>query len=132
MTGQAADFQHASANGYLTISLAQRSYRVALAQVGSVMELGRPMPVPLADRSLLGLVNHRGRITAVYSAAVLLGVPQTPPTAETLAIITSGRGQECAFAVDGVGGVSGAGDFGTDIPILDLMALLNMPRNSAA
>ena len=132
MMPQPSSFSSAAADGRLSVTIARRRYCVALAQVNGVMELGTPTPVPLAEPSLLGLVNHRGRITAVYSAARLLGVPQVPPTAETLAVITNWKGQDCAFCVDGVGGVSGADDTGTDTPILDLLALLNLPREQAA
>jgi purine-binding chemotaxis protein CheW len=94
----------ASPQAWCTFRLGDGHYGVALAHVQEVL---RPLPVtrlPLAPRSIAGLMNLRGRIVPVVDVRELLGCDAVPDAAGGLVVVQSDDGP-VALLVDAIGDV---------------------------
>jgi len=72
-----------SGEAYLTFSVADAEYAVALARVREIVEFVAPVPVPAGPRDILGVINLRGTIVAVADLAGKLGVRRAPDSKRT-------------------------------------------------
>ena len=80
------------------------------ALIESVLEVLKPPPVtivPNVSDVVLGVVNIRGNITSVVDLKRLLGIPETPITAETRVIVIRASGRTTGLLTDCVGSVMG-------------------------
>ncbi len=84
----------------LRIAVHGRPYVVSLSEIQNVTRAGLVTPAPSARRELVGISAVRGRITAVFDLATLLGHPR----AATAAWLLHLRAQGVAMAVESVEG----------------------------
>lgn len=94
----------------LLVPVGDDTYALPLDRVDGVLE-PRPLTrLPEAPRSVLGLVNVRGRVVAVLDPARLLGLGTTDDVA-ALAVVRTARG----IAALAAAGVPAAADLGEDL-----------------
>lgn len=92
--------------------------------VAAVIEVLRDTPVarvPAADPSVVGLVNHRGRILTVGDAARALALANDVGPRRDLVVVESGEGRRFAVAVEAV--IELAPTARTGLATLDLEAI---------
>lgn len=82
-------------------------YAFPLERIGEVLDEAPVTRLPDAPRSVLGLVNVRGRVVPVLDLAVLLGLPALEGGTGAIAIARTSRGQ--------------AGLAGTGVPVAETL-----------
>jgi purine-binding chemotaxis protein CheW len=88
------------------IRLAGEWYAV---RVESVLEVLKPPPltvVPNVSNVVLGVVNIRGNITSVVDLRRLLGIPESPLTADSRIVVVRAAGKTTGLLADCVGSVT--------------------------
>lgn len=84
---------------FLIAHIAGRGVAIPAEQVGSVVDIGEVVAVPLADRAIRGLTALRSRVVTVIDTGTALGLAPTPDTARR-AVITQVEGHHYAILVD--------------------------------
>ena len=79
-----------------------RSYALPIDRVQEIQQLVEVTPLPDTSKSLVGLVNLRGRVIPAIDFRLLVGIPQLPYTLETLMIISRTGSELVALIVDEV------------------------------
>lgn len=96
---------HQACNQFVTLRLAGQLIGLPIEQVRDVFQIGALTPIPLADDSVLGLMNLRGRIVLVYALDGLIGLPEPAPRSLKLAVGVSWRGESFGIQIDDIGDV---------------------------
>lgn len=97
--------QTAETNQFVTLRLAGQLIGLPIAQVRDVFQIGEVTPIPLAESSVVGLSNLRGRIVLVYSLAGLIGLPAQPKRKLRMAVGVFWRGESYGIQIDDIGDV---------------------------
>ncbi|MES1970907.1 MAG: chemotaxis protein CheW [Pseudomonadota bacterium] len=84
---------------FLIAHIAGRAVAIESGQVESVVDIGAVVPVPGADRQVLGLAALRSRVVTVIDTHAALGLPPAE-IAATRAVITQVEGHHYAIMVD--------------------------------
>jgi purine-binding chemotaxis protein CheW len=98
--------EDAAVEEYLTFRLGAEEYAVAIEYVREVLKAPPITEVPRAPAGILGVVNVRGEVVAIFDPRRRLGLP-TPPAVEGSArvvIVDDGEGP-CGLLVDAVASV---------------------------
>jgi purine-binding chemotaxis protein CheW len=90
---------------FLLAQLAGRPVAVNVAQVESVVDIDRVVPVPGALPGIAGLAALRSRVVTVVDTHAALGLP-TPAAAPARAIVTKVEGHLYALLVDALDDVA--------------------------
>lgn len=91
---------------FVTLRLAGQLIGLPIGQVRDVFQISAVAPVPLADASVLGLANLRGRIVLVHSLAGLIGLAAAPMRkGPRMAVSVTVRGEVSAIQIDEIGEV---------------------------
>jgi len=87
---------------FLIARVAGRTVAIPTQQVGSVVDLGEVIAVPLTERAVRGLTALRSRVVTVIDTHLALGLPAEPGPIEAgrRAVITRIDGHDYAVLVD--------------------------------
>lgn len=89
----------------VTFTLDDRTYGVG---VGAVQEVLRGLPrtrIPLAPRTLAGLINLRGQVLSAVDLRERLELPTRQEDAEPMLVVIRVAGEPVALLVDSIGSV---------------------------
>jgi chemotaxis signal transduction protein len=86
-------------------TLGGRTYAIDVAIVREVVPLGAVLRVARAPRPIRGIFALRGAAVALVETALLLGLPEPPPS-RTALVIARGHRTLCGLTIDQVLGVS--------------------------
>lgn len=90
---------------FCTFHLDDHYLGVDVSVVQEILRLHDITQVPLADDSLVGLINLRGRIVPAISLRAVLGIPARAPRRGNVQIVLR-RGDRClSLVVDSIGDV---------------------------
>lgn len=84
---------------FLIAQIAGRAVAIDSRQVESVVDIGSIVPVPCADRQVMGLAALRSRVVTVIDTHAALGLPPAE-IHPTRAVITLVEGHHYAILVD--------------------------------
>jgi purine-binding chemotaxis protein CheW len=90
---------------FSTFSLGDLSFAIDVAHVQEVMRDLEITRVPLAPRSIRGLINLRGQIITAIDARSCLGLAPRPETQSCIYLILRAQGDLISLLVDDVGDV---------------------------
>ena len=96
-------------NTYLTFSLDEAEYAIAVANVKEIVRLPEFVEVPDVPEFVRGVINLRGQVIPLLDARARLGLPELEYSDRTVAIVLEADGVPTGLVADGVNGV-------TDIP----------------
>ena len=89
----------------ITLRLDGARYGVDVEQVQEVLREAEITPVPLAPRSVAGLLNLRGRIVTALDLRRCLGLPERPPGHHTVNLVVTVADNPVSLLADEVGEV---------------------------
>lgn len=72
---------------YVSFFIAEEEYAIAVLQVKEILEYNTLTRVPNTPRSVLGVINLRGRVVPVVDLAVKFGLPESKVTKRTCIVI---------------------------------------------
>jgi purine-binding chemotaxis protein CheW len=90
---------------YVVIRIGDQEFGVPVMQVRDVLRRQPVTPVPLAPRSIAGLLNLRGRIVTAIDGRKRLGLSPLAVDAEASNVVVEYNGELYALVVDSVGDV---------------------------
>jgi purine-binding chemotaxis protein CheW len=96
-------------NRLVTFTLEGRTYGV---RVDAVQEVLRGLPrtrIPLASRTLAGLINLRGQVLTAIDLREQLGLPPRPEALEPMLVVIRVAGEPVALLADSIGAVVDVG-----------------------
>jgi purine-binding chemotaxis protein CheW len=77
----------AGAAQYLGFFVADAEYAIGILRVREILEFHTVTRVPIAPRSIRGVINLRGRVVPVVDLAVRLSLPESPITKRTCIVV---------------------------------------------
>ena len=113
--------QTTTAAQYCIIHVAGLQLGVDVRRVQEVLGPVAVTPVPLADPSVCGLLNLRGRIVTAVDARTRLGLAPRPPESSVANVVMSAGGETVSLVVDREGEVVEIGDHTLE-PVPDTVA----------
>ncbi|GAA0243743.1 chemotaxis protein CheW [Cryptosporangium japonicum] len=94
-----------SSRQYTTFEVADQLFGVDVAKVVEVLRFSEYTRVPLADRSVGGLINLRGQVMAAVDLRVRLGLEPRDMSKPSMNVIVSEEGEAISLLVDKIGDV---------------------------
>ena len=96
---------------YCILHVAGLQLGVDVVRVQEVLGSVAVTPVPLADPSVIGLLNLRGRIVTAVDARTRLGLPPRAPESSVANVVMSAGGETVSLVVDREGEVVDIADY---------------------
>jgi len=90
---------------YTTFEVANQLFGVDVAKVVEVLRFSEYTRVPLADKSVGGLINLRGQVMAAVDLGVRLGLEPRDMTKPSMNVIVNEEGEPISLLVDKIGDV---------------------------
>jgi purine-binding chemotaxis protein CheW len=90
---------------YTTFEVADQLFGVDVAKVVEVLRFSEYTRVPLADKSVGGLINLRGQVMAAVDLGVRLGLPPRDMSKPSMNVIVAEGGEPISLLVDKIGDV---------------------------
>lgn len=84
----------------LLFDLGKERYAIGLADIQEVVALANPTSVPGAPREILGVMNIRGEIRAIWDLRFLLGLPPREGSPAGHVLLVKNATGEVGFLVD--------------------------------
>jgi purine-binding chemotaxis protein CheW len=97
--------QAAEPEEYVTVTVADQMFGLAIDRVHDVFIASSFTAVPLAPREIVGLLNLRGRVVTAVCLRRRLGLPDRADGAREMAVGIDHQGESYGLLVDGVGEV---------------------------
>ena len=105
--GQTANIKSAEAEAeYITLTIADQMFGLAIGDVNEVFAAHQITPVPLASRPIKGLLNLRGRVVTAVCLRTILDLPDCGNLKERMAIGVEVNDELFALLVDRIGDVA--------------------------
>jgi len=92
-------------NEYVTVTVADQTFGLAIDRVHDVFIASALTEVPLAPREIVGLLNLRGRVVTAMCLRRRLGLPDRAETDREMAVGIEHQGESYGLLVDQVGEV---------------------------
>lgn len=89
----------------VAIRIGAQDFGVPVMQVRDVLRRQHLTPVPLAPRSIAGLLNLRGRIVTAIDLRTRLGLPAQAAASDATHVVVENGSELYALVVDSVGDV---------------------------
>ncbi len=93
-------------NTYLTFSLDDAEYAIAVANVKEIVRLPEFVEVPDVPDFVRGVINLRGHVIPLLDARRRLGLAEIEYSDRTIAIVLEADGVPAGLVADGVNGVT--------------------------
>jgi purine-binding chemotaxis protein CheW len=90
---------------YTTFEVAGQLFGVDVAKVVEVLRFSDYTMVPLADKSVGGLINLRGQVIAALDLGVRLGLPPRDMSKPSMNVIVNENAEPVSLLVDKIGDV---------------------------
>ena len=90
---------------YTTFEVAGQLFGVDVSKVVEVLRFSEYTRVPLADKSVGGLINLRGQVMAAVDLGVRLGLPPRDMSKPSMNVIVAEGGEPISLLVDKIGDV---------------------------
>lgn len=90
---------------FCTFYLDGQMFGIEVLRVQEVMKTIETTEIPLAPKTVRGLMNLRGSIVSCIDLRLRFGMSPAPPTVEPLHVVTQTTGGLVSFHVDSIGDV---------------------------
>lgn len=87
---------------YVTLTLANQEYGVAISLVNEIIRVAKPTRVPLAAPWMLGVINLRGHLIPVIDLRIRMGMSTVEATSQTRVVVVQINDRRVGLQVDSV------------------------------